>query len=190
MISNNATIKLKPLRTSHELDSESEVVSKGQGSVREGPEGDFKRPPFGSRDSYNSRTVLSHKERDKKDFRPGSRSKYRDERMARGRSYRCGNPRIGRSGGNFSSDSRKNVKIIDLCLSSSQKYDCSKDSSKSGIGKLYEGSEVISKPKSDLANLLVLDDCRISKILRRLAREDDPEKFLLLAKQLQVGIVD
>lgn len=186
MISNNTTVKLKPLKTSHELDSESEVVSKGQGSVREGPEGDFKRPPFGSRESYSSRTVLSNKDRDKKDFRAGGRAKYRDDRMSRGGSYRCGNGRSGRSGGTYSSDSRKNLKLVDPCLASSQKYEFTKDSSKTGVGKLYESSDLITKSKSDASSALVLDDCRISKVLRRLAREDDPEKFVLLAKQLQV----
>lgn len=34
---------------------------------------------------------------------------------------------------------------------------------------------------------MVPEDSRISKLLRRLCREDDSEKFLVLCKQLQVG---
>lgn len=187
MISNNATIKLNPLKTFHELDSESEIVSKGQGSVREGPEGDFKRPPFGSRDSYNSRTVVSNKERDKADFRPNNRNKFRDERMARGGSYRCGNPRGGRSG--FNSDTRKNKVFVDSYMSS-QKYDSAKDTTKTSTGKLYEAADAVAKTKQDTGGGIVLDDCRISKVLRRLAREDEPDKFIVLAKQLQASNID
>lgn len=181
MISNNATVKL----TSHEVDSESEVASKGQATVREGPEGDIRRPPFGSRESYNSRTVVSNKERDKTDFRPSSRSKYRDERMARGGSYRCSNARTNRSGGSYSSDSRKNKLFGDASVAS-QKYESIKDVSKPATGKLYEASDGGSKVKGE-SGTLSSDDCRISKVLRRLAREDDPEKFIILAKQLQVS---
>lgn len=38
---------------------------------------------------------------------------------------------------------------------------------------------------SDLGNM-VPEDCRISKVLRRLFREEDSEKFILLCVQLQV----
>lgn len=184
MISNNGTIKIKPLKTSHELDTESEVVNKGQGSVREGPEGDFKRPPFSSRDSYNSRTVVSNKDREKADFRQATRHKFRDERMARGGSYRC-NHRGGRSGVSFSTESRKNKIFIDT-YSTSQKYETSKENSKNSSGKLIDATDLVVRSKSDLQNV-VSEDSRISKVLRRLAREEDPEKFMTLGKQLQVG---
>ena len=172
------------------MDSESEVANKGQGSVREGPEGDVRRQPFGSRDSYNSRTVVSNKlDRDKNDFRPSSRSKYRDDRMARGGSYQRGNPRNNnRSGSSFSSSDCRKGKTYADSNSTLQKYESSKDAPKPQMGKLYEATDVATKFKSDV-NSLSSDDCRISKVLRRLAREDDPEKFVVLAKQLQVSAV-
>lgn len=188
MISNNATVKLKPLKTScHELDSENEIAVKGQGSVREGPEGDVRRAPFGSRDCYNSRTVVSNKDRDKSDFRPASRNKYGHERTARGNSYRSANTTNNRSKGSFLSDSRKSKTFADSG-SGSQKYESSKDGTKGVTGKLYESPDSGTKFRSD-AGGLNSDDSKISKVLRRLAREDDPEKFISLAKQLQENIM-
>lgn len=176
MISNNATVKLK-LKTCHELDSEKEIAAKGP--VREGPEGDGRRAPFGSRDCYNSRTVVSHKDRDKIDYRPANRNKYGYDRSIKGNWHRSGN---GKSKGSFSSDNRKNN------TGSHDKYNASIDGLKSNAGKPYESSaDSGAKFRSDTGSSLGSDDSKISKVLRRLAREDDPEKFIALAKQLQVN---